>query len=273
MAVDFCPGYGREPFATLVREYPDSEVYPSNAFRAEWGPLFHRGRLDGTARFLLIGQDPAAHENIARRILVGVAGKRAQGFMAKLGFERSYVIINTFLYSVLSQSGGAAHVGDPALVAYRNRWIASILETSRIEAVVAMGALADKAWKAWCATPAGAASKALPYRPVPHPTSPDSAAAGNPDVLAKKTKAMLQAYNRALQALHPAVENPDVQRPLVLYGEAFTAAELPDIPAADLPGGLPAWMRGSAPWAARSGADAKTKRRTITVTVPPGVIA
>src|SRR6476620_12118752 len=94
------PGYGAEPFRTLCADYPDSAVYPADDFRIEWGPIFHRGRLDGTARVLLIGQDPAQHETVVRRCLVGEAGRRIQGLLAKLGITRSYVFINTYLYSV-----------------------------------------------------------------------------------------------------------------------------------------------------------------------------
>src|SRR5437016_6156336 len=72
----FDPGYFEEPFRTLVRGYPEADVYPSNQFRVEWGPIFHRGRLDGSARVLIIGQDPAQHETIVRRCLVGEAGRR-----------------------------------------------------------------------------------------------------------------------------------------------------------------------------------------------------
>lgn len=93
-------GYGIPPFNTLVNEHPDADVYPQSKFRTEWGPMFHRGRLDGTARVLVIGQDPAQHENILRRVLVGEAGQRVQGFLCKIGIDRSYVIINAFLYSV-----------------------------------------------------------------------------------------------------------------------------------------------------------------------------
>jgi uracil-DNA glycosylase len=52
--------------------------------------VFHRGRLDGSALVLVLGQDPGQHESIARRILVGEAGQRVQGFLHKLGIERSY---------------------------------------------------------------------------------------------------------------------------------------------------------------------------------------
>src|SRR5213080_2962610 len=102
----FCPGYAKAPYKKLVQSYPAEDVYPSDSFRTEWGPIFHRGRLDGSARVLVLGQDPAASESIARRILVGEAGHRVQGLLAKLGSERSYVMVNTFVYSVYGQQGG-----------------------------------------------------------------------------------------------------------------------------------------------------------------------
>ena len=94
---------------------------PLKDFRVEWGPIFHRGRLDGTARILVIGQDPAQHETVVRRILVGTAGKRVHGFLRRLGFNRSYVLINTFLYSVFGQGGGARQIKNAAITAYRNQ--------------------------------------------------------------------------------------------------------------------------------------------------------
>src|SRR5664279_5847268 len=102
----FDPGYVRRPYISLVETYPGDDVYPPDSFRTEWGPIFHRGRLDGSARILLIGQDPATHEDVARRILVGEAGQRIQGFLDKLGITTSYVFVNTFLYSVYGQAGG-----------------------------------------------------------------------------------------------------------------------------------------------------------------------
>src|SRR5262245_56539770 len=118
MTHPFDPGYGIEPFQTLCTEYPGEDVYPPARFRVEWGPIFHRGRLDGSARVLVIGQDPAQHETIVRRILVGEAGRRLQGFLAKLGITRSYVLINTFLYSVYGSVSTAARK-NPDLIAYR----------------------------------------------------------------------------------------------------------------------------------------------------------
>jgi hypothetical protein len=102
---DFCPGYAEPPFADLVRDYPDESAYPYQDIRVEWGPVFHRSRLDESARILLIGQDPGQHENVLRRILSGEAGLRVQGFMAKLGVTRSYVLINALPYSVYGSNG------------------------------------------------------------------------------------------------------------------------------------------------------------------------
>jgi len=45
MPLTFDPGYTREPFLTLCDQAPDATAYPFNAFRTEWGPIFHRGRL------------------------------------------------------------------------------------------------------------------------------------------------------------------------------------------------------------------------------------
>jgi uracil-DNA glycosylase len=94
---------------------------------------------------LVVGQDPAAHEAIARRILVGEAGQRIQGFLTKLGVDRSYVFINTFLYSVFGQGGGERHIDDEPIAQYRNRWLDAITRDQPIEAILSLGHLADSA--------------------------------------------------------------------------------------------------------------------------------
>jgi uracil-DNA glycosylase len=76
--------------------FPGAEIYPAADFRVEWGPIFYRGWLDGSARVLVLGQDPGQHESIARRILVGEAGQRVQGSFRKLDIEHSYVMVNAF---------------------------------------------------------------------------------------------------------------------------------------------------------------------------------
>ena len=157
----------------LVDAAPGVGVYPVDDFRVEWGPIFHRGRLDNSARILVIGQDPAQHEAIARRVLVGEAGQRLQGFLAKAGITQSYAMINTFVYSVFGQGGGNRHRHDPAIAAYRHRWLNQLLgPNSNVEAVVTLGGLAADAWADYRATPSGAAKTArllYPFIAAPLP--------------------------------------------------------------------------------------------------------
>lgn len=266
MPTPFCPGYVKSVFKSLVQDYPAAPVYPSTAFRTEWGPIFHRGRLDGSSRLLVIGQDPAQHEVVARRILVGTAGKRAQGLVNRLGFTRSYTFINTFLYSVLG-SKGASHMQDAGIVQYRNRWIKAILDTNPIEGVLAFGGLANTAWTQWLASPQAAGRPALPFQHLTHPTWPESSAKSNAAHTAA-IKTMLVNWNAGMQAIKPLLATPDTPTPLALYGNSFKSTDLPDIPMEDLPAGLPVWMSTEERWADRKGATSELKRRTIVTTVP-----
>lgn len=232
-------------------------MYPPEDFRVEWGPVFHRGRLDGTARVLVLGQDPGPRENVARRILVGIAGQRVQGFLAKLGITRSYVMVNAFLYSVASQAGAERHKGDPKIAEYRNEWLDALLIDQNVEGVVAFGSLADHAFRRW--KDSRGDSVAPFFRHVRHPTSPRS-----PEAM----KTMLAQWNAALEKLALRVQ-PDVVRPLVPYGDDFRPGDLAPIPERDLPPGLPSWMRSSAGWADRLDTpDFDLRRATLVVSVP-----
>lgn len=258
----FCPGYAKAPYRGLVAAYPGEEAYPSERFRTEWGPVFHRGRLDGTARVLVIGQDPAAHEAVARRILVGEAGQRLQGFLAKLGIDRSYVLVNAYLYSVY---GSAASPLTDGIATYRNRWLDAIASRNQLEAVVTLGTLATKAYRAW---PRSAAAT-WAHASMTHPTYPESASASGQATKAQAMKTLCDSWNAALTALSGRV-TPDTPRPLVPYGDELTLADDVAIPEGDLPAGLPAWMRSVEPWARRTGSSAAEKRATIAVQVPVG---
>jgi hypothetical protein len=270
MSHPFDPGYFAEPYLTLCSEYPEADVYPPSQFRLEWGPIFHRGRLDGSAHVLVIGQDPAQHETIVRRILVGEAGRRIQGLLAKLGIVKSYVFVNTYLYSVYG-SVKAKTRRNPDLVDYRNRWLDALLVGSQVEAVIALGQAADEAWQFWKATPAGQTVN-VAFAAVTHPTQPESSSKGEKAKLAAATKKLLQNWNAALQALAPSIQHPDLPAPLVPYGEQWADGDRIAIPEFDFPAGLPRWIREQDGWAKRMGPDDLAKRRNITITVPKGVI-
>jgi uracil-DNA glycosylase len=264
---EYDPGYVSEPFKGLVENFPGVEVYPQQDFRTEWGPVFHRGRLDGTSRVLVIGQDPAQHETVLRRILVGEAGTRLQGFLAKLGIDKSYTLVNTFLYSVYGQAGGSKHKSDPAIASYRNKWIDAVASTQPLDAIIALGQLATEAFEEWKTTPSGQKSK-LPFASITHPTKPEGASKGNKAKHAEEMQKMLENWNAGLSLLKPAIVHPDTPRPLAFYGTDLAPGDKVSIPARDLPAGTPPWMFAKDGWAVRTGANALEKRATITVTIP-----
>src|SRR4029450_3004960 len=114
--------------------------------------------------------------------------RRLQGFLAKLGVTTSYVIVNTYLYSVFG-SVKAATRRDPRLVGYRNRWVDALLSGRRVEGVLALGDAANEAWQMWKSTPAGAALD-VAFAPITHPTQPESSSKGDRTKLAEATKKM-----------------------------------------------------------------------------------
>jgi len=262
---EFCPGYP-PPFDALVANYPGEDVYPSADFRVEWGPIFHRGRLDGSARVLVLGQDPATHESISRRILVGEAGQRVQGLLAKLGIRRSYVMVNTFLYSVYGQGGGNRHDDDEAIAAYRNDWLDALLVDTAVTAVISLGQLADHAYQQWAAGRPDAATR-LHHAALRHPTYPESASRAGQKTLAETTAILLADWNAHLEGLRAHIV-PDEPEPDTAYGTSWHEGDLVRIPEADLPPGSPDWWFDLAAWASRTGPDVQTKRATITVVVP-----
>jgi uracil-DNA glycosylase len=257
-----CPGYAAEPFRSLADDYPGDDAYPRDSFRTEWGPIFHRGRLDGTARLIVIGQDPAAHEAIARRVLVGEAGQRVQGLLARLGLDRSYVVVNAFLYSVYGQRA-ESHVADADIVEYRNRWLDAIAATSPVQGVLTFGRAAGRAYRLW----PGAADAEYVHAQALHPTYPDAAARNGTVTFEEGMRRLCLSWSGVLDRLAPVV-TPDVPVDARPYGDRLGQEDLARIPEADLPAGSPAWMRDLEAWAARTGATAAEKRASITVTVP-----
>ena len=89
----------------------------------------YRGRLDDTARVLVVGQDPAANELVGHRIFVGASGQRIQGFLGKLGITRDYIMINTFLYPVFGQFNMLEDLShDAQIMGFRNALLDRIAE-------------------------------------------------------------------------------------------------------------------------------------------------
>lgn len=97
------PDYDPGPPARLARHFASVPSYSPHRdlFWYDWGPVFYRGRCNGTAKLLGIASDPGPTERIACRTLVGDAGQRVQGFLAKLGLTQGYLLINAFAYALL----------------------------------------------------------------------------------------------------------------------------------------------------------------------------
>jgi hypothetical protein len=217
-------------FARHFDLVPDPPV-PSR-FWFDWGPIFYRGRLNGTARVLCIGSDPGATERIAGRALVGDAGQRVQGFLAKLGLTRSYACLNVFCWGLFPSQAGTATsmMSEPAQMQWRNR-LYDMVRSSQLSAVIAFGAVARTAVQKW------PGKGALPVFDVPHPSSHDETV-------------LLDRWRAAVTALRDIVTpdaDGDASRPN--YGSSFQESDYAAIPRADLPFGAPsflgddAWLR------------------------------
>lgn len=73
-------------------------------FRWIFGPMWYRGRLDkNQVKVFIIGQEGAQDENVSNRSFTGSTGTRMQKFLNYLGIDRSYLFMNTFVYTITGQ--------------------------------------------------------------------------------------------------------------------------------------------------------------------------
>ncbi|MVO85367.1 hypothetical protein GPA10_11535 [Streptomyces sp. p1417] len=230
------PEFDRGPtalFADLLTQVPDPPV--EDAFWFDWGPVFYRGRLDGSARLLIVASDPGPTERIAGRSLVGNAGQRVQGFLSKLGLTRSYVCLNAWAYAVHPSQAFAMkeRLDDPEQKQWRNAVFDRATDAT-LQAVVAMGFMAREAVRLWAARPH------VPLVEVPHPSSHDPVA-------------LLDAWRDAVAELREVVTpDDDGDNTGPTYGTEFRESDYSAVPRRDLPFGAPqflgddAWVRATA---------------------------
>lgn len=195
------------------------------AFWTDWGPIFYRGRLDGSAKVLCIASDPGPTERVAMRTLVGDAGQRVQGFLAKVGLSRSYLCANAFAYALHPSWGKQApdFLKDPEQLAWRNRFYDKV-RPKAVQAVVAFGSNAQIAYDLWPGKPS------VPVSKIPHPSSRDP-------------KRLLQEWRAAINTLRGIVTpDPDGNTSLPNYGSSFRESDYAPIPRYDLPFGVPDFL-------------------------------
>lgn len=234
MSVEFDPGPPID-FARHFAAMPDYAAF-KDFFWYDWGPVFYRGRLDGSARVLCIASDPGATERIVCRTLVGDAGQRVQGFLAKIGLTRSYLCLNAYSLALIPSeaAGGDGVLDAPDHKAWRNA-LYDMAKTGELQAVLAFGVQAQRAVSKW------PGKGETPVFKLPHPSSHD------PAILA-------DAWRSAVSQLRAIVTpDPDGDVTLPNYGAELAEADYAPIPKRDLPFGLPAfvgqdaWLRAQTP--------------------------
>lgn len=224
----FDPG----PSCTFGRHFgkaPDlAQLAPG--FRPEFGPVFHRGRTDGSARLLIVGQDPGSDEQIARRCFVGESGQRVQGLVRKIGLSHSYLMVNTLHLGVFDFDDDMDQVSwtDPVL-SWRNELFDLVAASGNLQAVLAVGTPAREAVDRW------PGASAFVRANVMHPS------AGN-----FPNNDPRPSWDAAVVALSAAVTpdygmTPDTT-PYPTTHPMFTDEVVDDIPRRDLPWGIPDWF-------------------------------
>ncbi|MDP9187838.1 MAG: hypothetical protein M3O25_01150, partial [Actinomycetota bacterium] len=194
-------------------------------FWYDWGPIFYRGRLNGSARLLAIASDPGPTERIAGRTLVGDAGQRVQGFLTKLGLTRSYVLVNAYAYAL---HPSRARDARPLLARDdHRRWRNKLYDTVSgpdLQAIVAFGGEAQAALALWDDRPD------VPAFELPHPSS-------------RNASALIDRWRAGVSDLR-AIVTPDADgTPLPAnYGPEFSESDYARVPLRDLPFGVPPWF-------------------------------
>lgn len=195
-------------------------------FWFDWGPIFYRGRLDGSARVLCIASDPGPTERIAGRSLVGNAGQRVQGFLGKLGLTRSYVCLNAWAYAVHPSRASAerGRLDDEEQLKWRNG-LYDAVTGPELEAVIAFGQMAQAAVALWPGIP-----NEIEPQEIPHPSNPNE-------------EQILEEWRAAIGELRGIVTpDPDGDNAGPNYGSSFEEADYAPIPRRDLPFGAPAFL-------------------------------
>jgi uracil-DNA glycosylase len=133
------------------------------AFRWHFGPMFYRGRLDGSARVLLIGQEGAQDESLSHRSFTGGTGARMQHLLNHIGVTRSYLFLNTFVYPIFGQYTGTlrgmAQNPISPIVVHRNRLLDKVAGGD-LRLVIAVGEAAKESVVTWIAAHGGTADPA-----------------------------------------------------------------------------------------------------------------
>lgn len=139
-------------------------VIGEERFRWHWGPVPGRGRWGkNEVKVLVIGQEGAQDEALSKRAFTGGTGQKLQNFLNSIGINRSYLFLNTFIYSIRGQYRDkelpnadkgdlwlAQHLDSP-IVQHRHRLFNHLLENNKetLKLVVAVGTGAKETVVTW----------------------------------------------------------------------------------------------------------------------------
>lgn len=136
-------------------------VVGREAFRWHHGPMFFRGRLDGSAKVVVVGQEGAQDESLSHRSFTGGTGARMQHLLRFLGVDRSYLFLNSFVYPIFGQytSDLRPLAQDPRspIVAHRNRILDKAVIDGDVRLVIAVGLAAKESITTWIKAHGGTA--------------------------------------------------------------------------------------------------------------------
>jgi DNA uptake protein ComE-like DNA-binding protein/uracil-DNA glycosylase len=156
MAVD--PVTGKSKFQTVnealvaaakdpIKEY----TLTGDKFRYTMGPPFYRGRLDNTIRVLVMGQEGATDEALVHRAFIGGTGQKVQSFLNSIGITKSYICINTFVYSIFEQydqfTTELAESGP--IKDHRNQLIEKVYNEANLRLILTFGNAAKRSIEIW----------------------------------------------------------------------------------------------------------------------------
>lgn len=147
-------------WARLFAETPDyrglggATASAGERFRWQFGPVFYRGRLgDNQVKVLVVGQDAGSDEALGHRAFVGESGSRVQHLLSHLGITRSYLFLNTFVYSITGQFGGRVQElaldPDSPIARHRHQILDYAAARNDLRLVVAVGRAARESVLAW----------------------------------------------------------------------------------------------------------------------------
>jgi hypothetical protein len=221
-------------------------TFTGDKFRYSMGPVFYRGRLDGSAKVLVVGQDPSTDEAMVHRAMVGGTGQKVQSWLSQIGIKRSYIILNTFAYGIFEQVDPFTEelATKSPIAEHRNKLFEHAFKTNKIEIIISIGSGAHKSVAQWLEQlHGGKVPDGVLHVQTLHPGTaafgfdPDDPDAPNPE-LDKVIASFENAWRRvwAERAKRPGFARPDPGARTTPNTKYFYSSN--EIPFRDLPYGF-----------------------------------